>query len=87
MPCSSTPAPDAALDVFAAALLDDHAVDAVETEQLREQESRGTCADDADLSGLRSPARILPLPADSVYKSGPFVQLRLSYLNGRSITE
>ena len=40
---------DAVLDVLAAVILDDHAVDAAQLQQPREQQAGGARADDADL--------------------------------------
>ena len=76
MPCSRTPALHAIDDVVAAAVLDDDRVDAVQMQQMAEQQPGRTCADDSDLrpdAVTRSPqnpvlhaklaaSSVLPLP-------------------------
>ena len=49
MPCSSTPARIALLDVLAAPVLEDDRVDALEVEQVRERQPGRAGADDPDL--------------------------------------
>ena len=52
MPCSSTPARDALLDVLAVARLEHHGLDPGPVEQLAEHEAGGTRPDDAHLGAF-----------------------------------
>ena len=49
VPCSSTPALTRSVDVVAAAVFDHHRVDAVQMQQVREQQPGWAGADDANL--------------------------------------